>query len=136
MVAIPASGELEQHSLPQLLMDMHRAQFTGRLELERDRCKKAVLFDRGAPIFAESNLASESLGVQLMDAGKITRLDYSKIVSHVEKKQCKEGNALLELGFIEPRELFVALRAQVRVRLLECFGWPRGSFSVMSLPSV
>jgi tetratricopeptide (TPR) repeat protein len=111
-------------------MDMHRAKFCGRLELKHERCQKAVLFDRGAPIFAESNLASESLGVQLMDAGKITRMDYSKIVSLVEAKQCKEGNALLELRFIEPRELFVTLREQVRVRLLECFGWPRGSFSI------
>ncbi|MFP8879877.1 MAG: DnaJ domain-containing protein [Myxococcota bacterium] len=130
MVAIPENGDLEQTPLPHLLMGMHRAQFCGRLELEHDRCQKAVLFDRGAPIFAESNLASESLGVQLMDAGRITRLDYSKIVSLVEKKQCKEGNALLELGFLEPRELFLALREQVRVRLLECFGWPRGLFSI------
>ncbi len=130
MVAIPASGNLEQSSLPHLLMDMHRAQFCGRLELEHGRCKKAVLFDRGAPVFAESNLASESLGVQLMDAGKISRLDYSKIVALVEKKPCKEGNALLALRLIEPRELFVALREQVRVRLLECFGWPRGNFSI------
>lgn len=130
MVSIPASGDLEQNSLPHLLMNLHRSQFSGRLELEHGRCKKAVLFDRGAPVFAESNLASESLGVQLMDAGKITRNDYAKVVSQVDEKQCKEGNALLELGFIGPRELFVALREQVRVRLLECFGWPRGSFSV------
>jgi len=130
MVRVPAFGQLERQPLARLLMDLDRQKYSGRLSLKHDRCEKGFVFDRGGPIFAESNLPSESLGVQLMDAGKITRSDYSRVVELVERKQCKEGNALLELGLIEPRELFFALKDQLRTRLVECFGWPRGDYSM------
>jgi tetratricopeptide (TPR) repeat protein len=130
MVAVPEHGRLEEIPLPRLLLDLYRARFGGALTLSRDRVGKRFLFQEGVPVFAESNLASESLGVQLMDTGKITRADYSRVVTHIERAQCKEGTALLELGLLEPKELFVALKDQVRTRIVECFGWPHGEFYV------
>ena len=130
MVAIPEHGRLEETPFPRLLLDLHRARFSGTLTLTRDRVGKRFLLHEGVPVFAESNLASESLGVQLMDSGKLSRADYNRVGVYVAREQCKEGRALLELELIDPRGLFVALKEQVRLRLLECFAWPRGEFHV------
>jgi tetratricopeptide (TPR) repeat protein len=42
----------------------------------------------------------------------------------------KEGVALLDLGLLDPKGLFVALKEQVRTRLVDCFGWPRGQYEL------
>jgi tetratricopeptide (TPR) repeat protein len=130
MVAIPEHGSLREKPLPRLLLDLYRARFDGTLRLRRERLEKSFLFQKGTPIFAESNLASETLGVQLMDTGRISRDDYTRVSSHMQKKKCKEGTALLELGVIEPKALFLALKEQVRARVVDCFGWPEGEFQI------
>ncbi|MDP6244383.1 MAG: hypothetical protein QF462_13760, partial [Myxococcota bacterium] len=68
MVSIPEQGRLDEVPLPRLLLDLHRAGYGGALTLSRNRTGKRFLLQEGWPVFAESNLASESLGVQLMDA--------------------------------------------------------------------
>jgi tetratricopeptide (TPR) repeat protein len=130
MVLLPEQGRLEETSFPTLLLDLFRARFSGSARFLRDRIEKTFLFREGMPVFAESNITSESLGVQLMDAGNISRSDYSRVVRHVERESCKEGKALLDLELIEPRGLFLALKEQVRRRLIECFGWAHGTFTI------
>ncbi len=130
MESIPEHGRLDEIPLPRLLLGLEHERFGGAVMLSRERVGKRFLFREGLPIFAESNLASESLGIQLMDAGRITRPDYNRLIAHVEREQCKEGKALLELGLLDARGLFAALKDQVRIRLLECFGWPHGEFYV------
>lgn len=130
MVAIPQSGNLGETPLPRLLLDLHRARFAGTLSLARDRAVKNFAFQEGVPIFAESNLASETLGVQLLDRGEITREDHEAISAHMRQKQCREGTAMLELGMLEPKALFSALKDQVRRRVLDCFSWPQGEFTI------
>lgn len=128
MVALAEQGRLDEIPLPRLLLDLNRAGFGGALHLTRERVAKRFLLQAGVPVAAESNLASESLGVQLMDAGRLARPDYNRVVAHIDQTGTKEGAALLELGLLKPKELFLALKEQVRTRLIECFGWPQGDF--------
>jgi hypothetical protein len=65
-----------------------------------------------------------------VDAGRISRDDYARVVEAVRTLRCKEGAALLGLGLVAPRELYEALKQQVRRRLLDCLGWPRGNFAL------
>src|SRR5262245_15217497 len=127
MGAIPDKGRREEIPLPRLLLDLHRVRFEGSLLLRRERMEKACLFQERVPVVAESNLASETLGVQLMDAGRLPREDHARVTRHVSEKGCKEGKALLDLGLIEPKALFLALKDQVRLRIVDCFGWPQGT---------
>jgi tetratricopeptide (TPR) repeat protein len=122
------TGRIEEIPLPRLLLTLLDERFGGALTLSRDRIGKRFLFHRGAPVFAESNLASESLGVQLMDAGMLDRKGFNRAAAHIERTGAKEGAALLELKLIEPKDLFTALKEQVHIRLMECFGWTRGEF--------
>lgn len=130
MVAIPESGSLQEVAFPRLLLDLQRARFNGSLRLTRARAEKTFVFQDGIPIFAESNLASETLGVQLLDRGQITRQQHQQVSDTMHRKQCREGTALLELKLLEPKALFVALKEQVRHRILDVFGWVNGEFVV------
>ena len=125
---IPESGDLNETPLPRLLVHLHRSSYEGALELSHDRSHKRFLFQRGAPVLAESNLASETLSPQLMDEGRLSREDLERVGEYMARKGCREGVALLALDLLRPKALFVALKDQVRRRLLEAFGWPKGRY--------
>ena len=130
MKPLPESGELAEWPLPRLLLELHTTRFQGTLCLRRDSVEKRFRFQDGAPIASESNLASETLGIQLVESGRISREDHHRVTSTVVERKVREGAALLELGLIDPKQLFVALKDQVRARLLDCFAWPRGRFEL------
>ena len=128
--AVPDRGTLDAYPLPHLLLALYRERRTGTLVLRREGVEKRIALRDGVPVMAESNLPSESLGIQLLDAGRITREDYARVVEAVKKRRCKEGVALLGLELVAPRDLFESLKQQVRLRLLDCLGWPRGEFTL------
>jgi tetratricopeptide (TPR) repeat protein len=126
--APPEQGTLDATPLPGLLLALYRRRAAGRLDLAREGVAKRVWLRDGVPVLAESNLPSESLGIQLLDAGRIGRDDYARLVTAVRERGCREGAALLSMGLIGPQDLFTALKDQVRRRLLDCLGWPRGEW--------
>src|SRR5262249_48191042 len=135
MAAIPDTGELDRTPLPRLLLELSAARFDGCLHLRRDRIEKSFRFQRGAPISAESSLASETLGLWLLDKARISREDYHRVSSHVAERKVKEGVGVLGFGLRGRKGLFLALKERVRARLVECFGWPRGSYDLEHEPT-
>ncbi len=131
MSRIPQSGGLLELSLPRLLLELQNDAFQGAVALTRERTEKRILLQEGRPVFAESNVPSESLGLQLLDQGTLSRESYGAVVQRVQERGCKEGVALLELRLLGPKELFQALKEQMRRRILECFGWPDGRFELL-----
>jgi Flp pilus assembly protein TadD len=130
MAVIPDNGRLEEISLPRLLVDLYRAQFDGRVELGRQRVEYTLLLASGAAVGCESSAEKNGLCDQLVAAGTIAQEDCDRAISLVESKGCKEASALLELELIDPRGLVIALRDQVRIRILECISWPKGAFTL------
>ncbi|MCP4039609.1 MAG: DnaJ domain-containing protein [bacterium] len=124
------TGDLTQSPLPNLLLQLYRHRFDGALELTRGNTQKRIIFQQGAPVTSESNLASETLGVQLIDQGVIDRLAHGRVSDYMKREQCKEGVALLALELLQPKGLFLALREQVRRRLLEAFAWSEGNYAL------
>lgn len=127
---LPERGSLADWPLARLLLALERRRFDGVLVLSRASVTKRVVLAEGAPITAESNLASESLGVMLLDQGRLSRSDHARLSQRVQEKGCKEGAALLDLRLLDPKELFLALKEQLRRRLLECFGWANGDWQL------
>jgi len=130
MTAIPDNGQFEEISLPRLLVDLYRAQFDGRVELGRQRVEHTFALASGAAVGCESSANKNGLCDQLVAAGTIAQEDRDRAISLVDSKGCKEASALLELDLLDPRGLVLALRDQVRIRLLECIGWPKGAFTL------
>ncbi len=133
---LPETGTLAARPLPALLVDLHLAAFEGALVLVGGQRRKRFVFKAGAPVQAESNLSGETLGALLIDKGVIDRAQYENVCAHMQKKGCQEGVALLALGLVSPKELFLALKEQVGRRLVECFGWPDGDFTLDPQASV
>lgn len=130
MVLLPETGRLEEMPLPRLLLDLHRAGFGGAIQLRHDRLEKTIQFHQGIPVFAESNLPSETLATSLLQSGTITEDAFARVVERTERDGCKEERAVLDLELLPPRDVFEALKKQVRCRLLDCFGWSHGTFQV------
>jgi tetratricopeptide (TPR) repeat protein len=129
-------GSLAEVQFPQLLLDLYRSRHSGPVELTRNKTTKRITFHQGSPIHSESNLANESLGVQLIDQGELSRKDHERVSSYMERKQCKEGVALLALELLEPKGLFLALKEQVRRRILETFAWSDGSYRLLEAEDI
>jgi tetratricopeptide (TPR) repeat protein len=124
------SGDLGELPLPLLLLDLHRIRYTGLLELLRSRTTKRFILQDGSPVASESNLKSETLGLQLIDQDVITRQDHNRVSRYMEQKGCREGVALLALQLLKPKELFLALKEQVRRRVIETFAWSEGNYQL------
>lgn len=125
---LPSSGSLAAFELPVLLLQLYRERFSGRLSLTRGRTEKALVLQDGAPISSESNLENERLSGILEQGGTLTRAQRGDVDQYVAREKCQEGVALLKLRLIEPRTLFLALREQLRHRVIEAFGWADGEF--------
>ncbi len=123
-------GELDRGSLARLLIELHAARYDGALILTRDTLEKSFLFHEGAPVHAESNRASESLGRQLREAGVLTPADCARLETYVLHKACPEAKALLALSLLDSKALFLALKNRVRRLLVDCFGWDAGRFEL------
>lgn len=130
MGTLPEQGELAELPLPRVLLELHSTRFDGTLQLVRDHIEKSFRMQDGAPITSESSLASETLGMLLVEQGRISREDLHRVTTYVVQQSVREGAALLEMELIDPKTLFVALKDQVRSRLLDCFSWPRGQFRI------
>ena len=125
---LPREGTFQEHPLPRVLLAAAHERATGTLEISRERLSKRITLDAGVPVFVESNLARESLGAQLVSAERISAEDQERVSAYVKDRGAREGAALLALKLIEPKELFVALRDQVRRRIVDAFSWPDGRF--------
>jgi tetratricopeptide (TPR) repeat protein len=128
--APPDSGRLADRPLPTLLLDLHRERFDGQLVVTSGRHERRFELDRGAPVFVESNIPSESLCAQLVARGAIDSETERRVRETVQRKRCREGVALLSLRVLPPRDLIFALKDQIRRRLVDSFAWTEGDWRI------
>ena len=127
---LPQRGSLREHSIAELLLGCARQRLTGALRLERGKLRKRLLFRDGAPTMAESNAPGESICEHLLRAKKISRVDIQRVVQRMRTRGGSEAHALLAEKLSTPVDLYAALKTQVRRRLLDCFGWEDGQFTI------
>ncbi len=123
------NGDLANTPFAEVLLGLARDRFDGAIEFERDQARKRILWQRGLPVMAESNLPGESLATALLDRSLIDRAQHAKIVDASRRARAvNEGAAVLALHCVDPVELVATLRGLVRRRILECFEWTQGRF--------
>jgi len=88
--SIPERGQLRETPLPRILLELYHSRFEGHLHLTRDRVEKKISLRQGAPVASTSNLSGESLGAQLLESGKLSRVDQAKVDSYIEQQGCEE----------------------------------------------
>jgi tetratricopeptide (TPR) repeat protein len=122
------AGQLENHSLPQLLAEAWRDRRSGCLEIRRGQNKWQFQFVDGALLGLTTQPAQDGFAQSLEDAGSIGGVDRMKAEKLASERGCAEAAAVLSLGLLEAKAIYQALRTAMRHRICECFEWRQGVF--------
>jgi hypothetical protein len=119
-------AELRALPLASLLNALHEAERSGLLQFaHRDHVKWIYLF-RGEVVFAASNQRVDRLGECLLRAGVIS-LEQLREAEQRHAPPERFGKALVERGFLTPRELWNGVKYQVEEIVRSLFAMPSGT---------
>lgn len=122
-------SDLGSTPLPEVLLTIHKYRVPGVVECSRDEELKKVYIDQGNIIFASSNQTVDSLGDRLLTAGIITQEQYEDSVRRLTASDNtkRQGAILVEIGALQPKDLFVSVRDQVQSIVWSIFDWTSGT---------
>ncbi len=122
------TGRLQETELPDLLQELYSSQASGTLTLLHQDKKKSVFLKNGKIVSAASTLPDDLLGNILVKEGKLSRDQVDLILGAENGTGKKFGALVVEMGFLDPKGLFDALKSQVREIIFSLFKWEEGSF--------
>lgn len=131
------TGLLKFYPLPDILLDLQRSDATGVLEFRNDPICKRIYIKSGVMVFATSNEAEDRLEEILLRTKKINSDHYYQSIAVMEKEGRPLGRVLVELGYLKPQELILAVKHQAEEIILSLFRWEEGivTFIEGSLPA-
>ena len=130
-VAAPAeSGDLAQQDVAWLLGRCYAERLTGWLTFKRDDVEKAIVFERGAPILAGSNLPADRMGDMLVRQGRLTPEQRTKSVEIQVAGGRRLGVVLVDSGFIKAGELAPLVRCHFEEIIFSLLAWESGDWAM------
>ena len=111
--------------LPDAIGWLHAAGKSGLLLFQHDDHAKWVWLHRGEVVFAASNQRIDRLGHSLVRAGVLT-LEELRETERSYRRSERFGKALVERGFLSPRELWGGLQRQVEEIVRSLFSYSAG----------
>ena len=138
---VPARGILA------LLGRLYAGQATGVLIAERDTPdgarqaepagkKKEIYLERGVLHHVQSSDKTELFGEYLCRRGLIDRDELEVALSALPVYRGRLGDTLIALGLADPVDIFRAIRAQGRDRVLDLFRWTSGALTFIPADEV
>ena len=124
-----AAGVLRSGTLAELFVKLLRRSAVGVLRLSKDGARRDVYWLNGLPVFAESNLLSETFGRYLLTRGSITESQYHAVRRYMQSHGVRQGEALVALEILNNQEVYGLLRGQVRERVARCFTWDGAEYA-------
>jgi hypothetical protein len=123
------SGELNDHTVAELLIAVADSKKSGKLRLTHRRGQGVVLFDRGLVGYAGSNSLRETFGSILVAEKHITERQLERALD-LQRAMGKKplGSVLAELGVISKAVINSTVRLQVRRALTDLLGWDGAHF--------
>jgi ActR/RegA family two-component response regulator len=122
----PPTGQLAFATVPRLLVALHVGQATGALTLTRGPVKKIVAVERGAPVYAASNVASERMGAICVRRGILGAERLEEL--HKATPGQRTAELLLAAGLLTPERRAELVMAQIRAVAWSTFEWRAGSY--------
>lgn len=111
---IPLSDNIKNFSIPKILVYLNRKRKTGILTVKTSAFTKKVYLDKGDAIFASSTDEDDRLGETLIKMGKITIEQYDRSVKLLKETGKRQGEILVELGYLTPQEIIWSVKYQVK----------------------
>ncbi len=127
---VPERGELSANPFPALLHHLLHQEFTGRLNLVRERVKKILFLERGKVVFATSNRVSETLGRSMMAAGVITEEVYGEALEKLGEGSKRFGEILVDMGVADEELINKSIRNNICQKVSEVFSWSSGRYAI------
>jgi DnaJ-domain-containing protein 1 len=121
--------------LPRMLLDLHREGFGGWLALHRGAQERRIEWREGAPVRLESSAPDEAPGAVLVARGLLREADRERARHEAQRRGTAEVAAIAGLQLVPPRELLLALRAQLQELLVAACGWPDAGVDVQPGPA-
>ncbi len=124
-----SQGRLEEQDFPDLLRELSQQRWTGVLRLEKDAERIGITAEDGHLVFASTSNADYRLGPRLLRRGVIT-LRQMEDAGRAMTPGKRFGAVLVDLGFLEPKELVRGVVDQTRDIILLAFHWTAGQYAL------
>lgn len=111
---IPLNGNMKDVGFPKLLVYLNRNRKTGILTVKTPSSTKKIYIHKGDAVFASSTDDDERLGETLIKMGKITLEQYDRSVEILKKTGKRQGDILVELGYLTPQDIVWGVKYQVK----------------------
>ncbi len=108
-------------NLKEKLIELHLHQFSGRVTVVKDRIMKVIFFRKGEPIYVDSSIRTETLGQMLLEQGRLNEEQYRAVIQKMEETGKRQGEIIVELGYLTGFEVYEALRAQTAKKIENSF---------------
>lgn len=123
--------QIGKDTFPRHLWDIHEKGYTGMLRVEKNKFWKEIYFDGGLPVGGKSNILNECLGRLLVNSGKLPADKCEDSLVLMKGLKSRQGEVLVKMGVIKEEEITDWLRFQLKVRLLNLFGWKSAVYRFM-----
>jgi hypothetical protein len=124
---VKTEGKLAEQDVPDLVRELGRQRWTGRLQLERPRERIGMSVEEGRFMFASSSDPDYRLGPRLLRRGAIS-LRQLEDAGHAMSSGKRLGTVLVERGLLQPKELVQGVLDQTRDIILHAFHWTDGAY--------
>jgi CheY-like chemotaxis protein len=126
--AFVMQGQIKKLPVVAILGKLWHERATGGLLLRNADVKKIVYLKAGDPVSVKSNLVGECLGQILLRERLINKQECEASIEAMKKTGQRQGEILVQMGCLTPKNLEFALGLQVETKLFETFVWEAGEY--------
>jgi tetratricopeptide (TPR) repeat protein len=127
---LPPESRFDPAGYARLLRHLFVSRWSGSLGLELGGPTKRLHFSEGYIVFGSSSDAAERLGDVLLAKGIITPEQYDRSGQLIRETGKKQGTILVQIGALNPKELFRGLILQVTEIAISPFLAASGSYTL------
>lgn len=124
---IAVCGDLAMFGIADLMSLINMGQKTGALCIEHKGTSKTAYFKSGDVVFAASTDKEDRLGNILYKTGKITKEKLAEAETKITP-DVRFGTVLIQQGYVQPKDLWWAVKYQVEEIVYSIFSYREGFF--------
>ena len=128
MIGRPDKGFLRDYPLALMLIFLSRKRLSGELSISSQGATKTISLNKGVVAFAHSTEPDDRLGEMLFKEDSISIKEYDAVVTTMKKTGLRQGDVLVKLNLLTPKELFDALKRQIREIVMGLFQLKDGMY--------
>jgi len=129
------SGEFDQQTCRDILMKAYQDKFNGVIRVDHPLGTTTVFFEKGGPVQVRDDpvVVDETLGVMLVQAGRITEQQFQKSLQEMNRTGKLQGECLIDMGLLNFPVLVMSLMRQTEMKVLRLYNNAEGSYAMFGL---